>query len=608
MNSDPDPKTKIPSHNAILIKPAKGAQSALQAIKKPLKDDCGCHYNFLAQAYSCPISNRIGIESLLASNNIKASLQLCVDDFFNKNEISQKAENLWISIDIAEQEYYKEENQLIVDIDRLENEITIRQYSEADPLVLECKKQIALRQEKQRERKEEIEQLRNSVALLEKHAENTVEATMADLVVEELNKKHAVLHADQFYILTEKPHNLLPGTDFVLESKQSFLNTYENQYALSPDGKTKKNKAKIWLSHPNRRQFDNGISFDPTTSGHRNGCYNIWKGFAVEARQGKCSLFREHIEKVICSGNKTYFSYLWNWMACLVQKPDTISTGIVLMSGQGTGKGIFVKALGRLFGHHFLHLDNLERLLGNFNFHMKNAVLVFGDEAIWGGNKKDIGKLKAMVTEEYAMIEAKGKDIIPVRNFRHFILSSNEEWPLHLDPDDRRFLILQVSEQHKEDFEYFNNITSELEHGGYEALLYDLLNTDISGFNPRALPKNIEAFDIKIQSAPSSERYIYCALLEENFDIGNQSSTETWPETKLIDSVFQDYRSWCILQGIRNDPKAKFGKALHKLICSIKKERPYVNGKRPEYYRFPSLANAREDFQKAFKVDARIWE
>jgi phage/plasmid-associated DNA primase len=43
---------------------------------------------------------------------------------------------------------------------------------------------------------------------------------------------------------------------------------------------------------------------------------------------------------------------------------------------------------------------------------MKDTVLIFADEAIWGGNKKDIGKLKAMVTEEYVMIEAKGKDVI----------------------------------------------------------------------------------------------------------------------------------------------------------------------------------------------------
>ena len=126
-------------------------------------------------------------------------------------------------------------------------------------------------------------------------------------------------------------------------------------------------------------------------------------------------------------------------MARLVQKPDEIATGLVIMGSQGTGKGKFIKSFGELFRQHFVHLDNLDRLLGNFNFHLKNAVLVYADEAIWGGNKKEVGKLKAMVTEEYAMIEPKGKDPIPVRNFRHFILSSNEEWPVHLDPDDHRF-------------------------------------------------------------------------------------------------------------------------------------------------------------------------
>ena len=42
------------------------------------------------------------------------------------------------------------------------------------------------------------------------------------------------------------------------------------------------------------------------------------------------------------------------------------------------------------------------------------------------------------------------------------MLSSNEDWPVHLDPDDRRFFVLKVSEKHKEDHMYFNAISDEL--------------------------------------------------------------------------------------------------------------------------------------------------
>lgn len=429
-----------------------------------------------------------------------------------------------------------------------------------------------------------------------------------DQVVEELNKNHAVVHTDQFYILTQKPHVLFKGMDFTLESKTSFINMYENQRIICSDGKSK-SKARIWLEHPLRRQLK-GITFDPTTLEDKNGMYNIWKGFSVESIQGKCELYKKHIKNIICAENNEYFYYVWKWMAYLVQHPDKIMTGLILIGLQGTGKGVFVKALGHLFGQHYLHLDNLDRLLGNFNFHMKNAVLVYADEAIWGGNKKDVGKLKAMVTEEYAMIEPKGKDSFMVRNFRHFIFSSNESWPVHLDHDDRRFLVLEVSSKHKEDDAYFSAIYNELDHGGYEALLFELLNEDLTGFNPRKLPINTESFQVKLQSASSSTQYIYEALHEGCFDIGNSTPSESWPEQPLsFHRIYLDYNAWCSMQGKRLEQKSVLGRALNKLISSCLKSRPgAASGTRPECYTFQGLSVTREDFQRAFKVNSDIWK
>jgi len=434
--------------------------------------------------------------------------------------------------------------------------------------------------------------------------------TIEDEVVEELNEKHAVVHTDQFYILTEKPHSLFKGTDFTLESKQSFLNTYENRLVTCSDGGTTKSKARIWLAHSDRRQY-NGITFNPNTTEHKNGLYNIWKGFFIKPVQGNCGLFKAHIKNVICNGNASHFKYVWSWCCRLIQKPEEIGeTGLVLMSKQGTGKGVFVQALGKLLGQHFLQLDNLDRLLGNFNFHMKHAVLVYADEAIWGGNRKDIGKLKAMVTEKYAMIEPKGKDSFPVRNFRHFILSSNENWPLHLDPDDRRFFVLKVSNEHKEDIFYFHALLAELENGGYEALLYDLLYEDISTFDPRILPINVEAFEVKMKSTSSCEKYLYEALQAGNFDIGNSSTVVAiWRESECVESVFNDYLCWCEKQRLRNEQKDALGKVLHELIPSIQKKRPRRDGGGREHmYSMPSLAEARKEFETAFKTDSSIWE
>lgn len=424
-------------------------------------------------------------------------------------------------------------------------------------------------------------------------------------VVIELNQKHAVVHTDQFYILTEKRHSLLEGLDFTLESKQSFINMYENQLVRCKDGRDR-SKAKIWLAHKDRREF-HGITFDPKTLDHKNGLYNIWKGFSIKPQKGCCEKFKAHILNVICSGNKDYFNYVWLWLSHLVQKPNELSPVLVLMGEQGTGKNTFVDPIGEIFGQHYLPLDNINQFLGNFNFHLKNAVLLHGNEAVWGGNKQALGKLKAMVTEKDCVIEGKNKDQIRMKNFKHLILSSNEDWPVHLERDARRFLVLNISSKHKDDRLYFKSIRDELSNGGSEALLYELLNENISDFDPWLLPQNAEAFAVKMMSASSPEKYIYEALFHESFDIGNETPSTPWNSKISCTSVYSDYSAWCLKQGLKAEANQRFGSALFKLTPSINKERE-TTGSRSYYYELPALSKAKEEFQKSFNADSRIWK
>lgn len=226
-----------------------------------------------------------------------------------------------------------------------------------------------------------------------------------------------------------------------------------------------------------------------------------------------------------------------------------------------------------------------------------------------GGNKKELGVLKAMITEEVSVIEGKGKDRIMVRNFKHVIISSNEPWPVHLDRDDRRFLVLQVSDKYKEGQAYFAALKRQLDNGGLEALLYDLLHEDLSGFDPRALPQNTAAFSVKLHSAQSTEKYIYEALRTECFDVGNATPSAEWPTAISTESVYSDYRAWCDKQDIRLETKEQLGTSIKRLIPSAEKRKPRNDsGRRCQQYEFPELTRAREEFQKAFKAGPAIWE
>jgi hypothetical protein len=422
---------------------------------------------------------------------------------------------------------------------------------------------------------------------------------LEDNVVTEFNKTHAVIRVDQTYILTEK-NNSLGGQDFTLESRQSFRAYYEDETVVCFDNK-ELSKADIWLKSPNRRKYK-GIIFDPRSIDHRDGYYNLWKGFTKKSINGNCKKYWNHVKENICSNDVQAYIYVRKWLAYVFQRPHEVHTALVLCGSQGVGKNSFVEPLGVLLGAHYAPLSSISELVSNFNYHLKNAVLIHANEALWGGNKKEIGTVKAMITEQICLIEGKGKDRIPLSNFKHVILSSNEDWPVHLDPDDRRFFVLNVSEANKENHGYFKAIKTELDNGGYEALLHDLLNEDLTDFDPRKMPESFSSFSIKMRSVESAHRYLYEVLCEGGFSVGNDNDNEdpVWQGPIPKDTVYKDYISWCQQSGEKYMSKELFGRVIKKVIVSVEDKRP-AGEIRKRCYVFPSLRQARKDFCKSFK-------
>jgi len=425
-------------------------------------------------------------------------------------------------------------------------------------------------------------------------------------IVNELNRTLAIVHTSSTYILIEKG-----DAEFVLDSKTSLLILYENQVIpeLSNEKAMKSiTKARVWLKSPHRRTFQN-IVFNPKIAGHYDGNFNIWKGFAIKPVKGDCSLFWDHVKTIICSGKEPHYTYVRKWLAHLIQKPWIIATALVLRGKQGTGKGTFVEAIGKLLGSHYAPLANLDQILGRFNSHLKHAILILADEAIWGGHKKEVGALKSLITEPRLFIEAKGKDGYWIDNFKHLIISSNEDWAVHLDPDDRRFFVLDVSAERKEDFEYFDQVRKQLENGGYEALMYDLLHEDLTKFDPKVMPENYAGFDMKLESASSIDRFIYASLKEGCWDHANIGPSADLKDLK-IDHFYDNYKTWCEREKQIILRKEQVGKRLRAIIPGMKAKRTprEESPTRSFIYMFPPLGECRLSFQKFYKQNMEIWE
>jgi hypothetical protein len=302
--------------------------------------------------------------------------------------------------------------------------------------------------------------------------------------LEELNKKHAVLfqQSGDLVVITEDVD--ADGKPFLRYSNfQTLRDLYPQsvQVGNTPRGTpVVKKLGQLWLDSPHRR-FYRGIELAPNGRATAD-YYNLWRGFSVQPKAGSWALFKRHVLEVIAGNDPSIFSYVVSWMAAAVQDPGKPGyTALVLRGGMGTGKTTFAKWFGSLFGAHFLHLDSTHQLTGHFNAHLQNAILVFADEAAWPGDKAGAGALKRMVTEDTIFIERKGMDALQMPNLIHLILASNDEWLWPAAVDERRGVIIDVSDHRRNDRPYFAALEKELlKEGGLSAMLHDLLELKIT--------------------------------------------------------------------------------------------------------------------------------
>lgn len=247
-----------------------------------------------------------------------------------------------------------------------------------------------------------------------------------------------------------------------------------------PDGKIKSEPlADVWLRHPRGRQYDRLVYSMPGSivqATERD--YNGWQGFSCVPKVGDWSLNRQHLYEIICGSNDENFYWTMNWLAALVQLPGRHAwTAIVLMGGQGIGKGHFANnMIGRLFGpQQYLHIIGAGQLTAEFNEHLSGKVLIYADESTWGGDPRAAAKLKGIITEDMVPINRKFLKMIDEPSSMHTIIASNNEWPIPIEQGDRRFSIFNVAHTYQQDQAYFGRLLAELENGGRAAMLAELL-------------------------------------------------------------------------------------------------------------------------------------
>jgi hypothetical protein len=280
----------------------------------------------------------------------------------------------------------------------------------------------------------------------------------------------------------QQAYRLIKLADFS-NSVANWLWQYHPLIPFSKGDPTHRTAGALWVIHPNRRTYE-GIVFqlEDVPPNMRDMYLADWQGFAFKPDpNGNCDLYWQHVFENICNGDKGLFEWLKAWMAFTVQFPGKPSRVAFAMNGpRGVGKGFFAQSHGKLFGHNFHHGNRPDDLTHRFNDHLRYKAYVFLDEMFWAGDHSKESVLKGLITEDTMVFEKKFIQLEVVRSVISLVIASNNAWFFPAGQHERRVTVTEVSAAKMQNKGFFESARKQLENdGGYERLLYDLLNYDL---------------------------------------------------------------------------------------------------------------------------------
>lgn len=139
------------------------------------------------------------------------------------------------------------------------------------------------------------------------------------------------------------------------------------------------------------------------------------------------------------------FEHFINWLAFIIQKKDKTQTAWLVHGTEGTGKGLFFKAVLRpLFGHDYVAQNTLQGIADDqFNGWMEDLMLLMVDEFNMRGAQsltKTASLLKTRITEPTMMLRKMQQQQREVVQRLNFIFATNDLDAMPVE-DKRRYNI-----------------------------------------------------------------------------------------------------------------------------------------------------------------------
>jgi len=241
---------------------------------------------------------------------------------------------------------------------------------------------------------------------------------------------------------------------------------------------------------------------------------NLWVDDRVKPDKTDHTWFLDHLEYLI--RNEKEREHFLNWLAYAVQNPGAkIEHAVLIIGGQGVGKSILNELFENIFGPSNVNEPQNENLADKYTKWARNTCLCILNELKQADKYHFYNLIKPFITEKTISIREMHRDSYTINNHMNILAYSNEEVPIKLDKDDRRWFVIKSDAKRKPDT-YYIGLARNIKENSGGAMNY-LLKREVKDFNHGMLPATTEAKQFIINdSRPDLDLWIEEAIQYKN--------------------------------------------------------------------------------------------
>lgn len=273
-----------------------------------------------------------------------------------------------------------------------------------------------------------------------------------------------------------------------------------------------------------------------------NGIYfrNLWRPPVVEPKEGDASPFIDFLHKAM-GGREEEVEYLIKWLALLVQDPlpkqKPPVAPYIYSNQQGQGKSLLAGIVTQVLGESAVKTSSGPQALEDKNrIEFFSRTLFVADEAQLDKKTNALQAFKNLITSTTTDEALKNQSVrrheVPAR-----IMMLSNYAPAHLERDDRRHFVVRwdTGLRDEEKLEYFNNLISWLNTGGYSIVSHFLANYDAGDWDYAAPAMMTDAKLGVIQSHSSKWEQKFVDFVEEHdrWFVDQNYDFNTWIEDRF---------------------------------------------------------------------------